>query len=143
MKIVEENKVVKTQDFEQNVVTYLTKTAKHLFITEKGEFFKVLPFENNNETYALVMEFNGETSWGKVLSVKQYVRWYDVNAKSCLKQEIFGNTKVKSIKNFKAMKELMSEMIEHLKIYDMTNINVSNDIRDNIGIILKGMKPKV
>lgn len=86
-----------TEQIKSEVVSYLNKTSNHLFVNEKGEFYKVL-VEGNN---FIVIDGDRVT----VYDIDQYISWYGGNTKCVIKHRLFLGKKLKSIKNFKAMKE--------------------------------------
>jgi len=95
-----------TEQIKSEVVNYLNNTSKHLFVNEKGEFFRVL-VEGNNY---IVM--NGDKA--STYNIDEQVSWYGANAKNVIKHNLFLNRKLKSIKNFKTMKEKVSTIKESI-----------------------------
>jgi len=95
-----------TEQIKSEVVSYLNKTSKHLFVKENGEFYNVI-VEGDN--FILI---NGDKV--TVYNVNDYVTWYGVNAKNAIKHILFLNRKLKSIKNFKVMKDKVSSIKESL-----------------------------
>ncbi len=93
-----------TEQIKSEVVSYLNKTAKHLFVKENGEFYNVI-VEGDN--FILI---NGDKV--TVYNVNDYVTWYGVNAKNTIKHILFLNRKLKSIKNFKVMRDKVSSIKE-------------------------------
>lgn len=93
-----------TEQIKSEVVSYLNNTSKHLFVKENGEFFKVL-VEGNN--YIVINEDKVTT-----YNIDEQISWYGANAKCVIKHNLFLNRKLKSIKNFKTMKEKHSTIKE-------------------------------
>lgn len=85
-----------TEQIKSEVVNYLNNTSKHLFVNEKGEFFRVI-VEGNN--YIVI---NGDRS--STYNIDEQISWYGVNAKNVIKHNLFLNRNLKSIKNFKTMR---------------------------------------
>ena len=93
-----------TEQIKSEVVNYLNNTSKHLFVNEKGEFYKVL-VEGNN---FIVIDGERVTTY----NIDEQVSWYGVNAKCVIKHSLFLNKKLKSIKSFKTIKEKYSRIKE-------------------------------
>lgn len=103
---------------EQEVLAYLHKTSKHLFITETGEaFYKVLPYRKDDEWYYVAIMTDGHetTIWGNKLDY--YIDRYGKNAKNVISSSLFPEhyfSKMKAIPNFKEMKEKMYQVHKDL-----------------------------
>ena len=93
-----------TEQIKSEVVNYLNNTSKHLFVNEKGEFYKVL-VEGNN-----FIVIDGEKV--STFNIDEQVSWYDVNTKNVIKHSLFLNKKLKSIKSFKTIKEKYARIKE-------------------------------
>ena len=93
-----------TEQIKSEGLNYLNKTSIHLFVKENGEFYKVL-VEGDN-----FIIINGDKS--HVYNINDYITWYGVNTKSVIKHVIFLGKKLKSIKNFKSIKEVHSKVKE-------------------------------
>ena len=103
-----------TEQIKSEVVKYLNETSKHLFVTAKDEIYKII-VEGDN-----FIVINGDKV--NVYSINDYVSWYGNNAKCVIKHNLFlipsytypdGNVnKIKSIKNFKTMREKISKIKE-------------------------------
>lgn len=93
-----------TEQIKSEVVSYLNNTSKHLFVNEKGEFYKVL-VEGDNYT---VIEGERVTTY----NINEQVSWYGVNTKNVIKHSLFLNKKLKSIKSFKTIKEKYARIKE-------------------------------
>lgn len=104
------------QDIEQEVLAYLNKTAKHLFVTEDKMFFKVIPFKVDDAWYYAVIRFNGEKCNMYINSVKRQIEWHGKYTKKCIKDELFPqhSDKKTSITNFKLMREKTFEIVKYL-----------------------------
>ena len=92
------------EQIKSEVVNYLNKTSIHLFVKENGDFYKVLV----NGDYFIVI--NGDKV--STYSINDYITWYGNNTKSVIKHLLFLDRKLKSIKNFKTMKEKMNTIKE-------------------------------
>jgi hypothetical protein len=135
---------IDTQVIEQQVLAYLHKTAKHLFISEDSKmFFKVIPINVNGEWYYVTIKFNGDKCYTSINSVKKRIEWNDSKTKRVIQQDLFPQhyDKNTSIPNFKAMRGKTFEIIKYVQ----TNFNGKNEdeIKQGIGKILEGMTPKV
>ena len=103
-----------TEQIKTEVVKYLNETSKHLFVTTKEEFYKVL-VEGDN--YIVI---NGEKV--SVTNVNDMISYYGNNTRCVIKHQLFlipsytypeGNVnKLKSIKNFKTMREKFNKISE-------------------------------
>lgn len=94
---------MKTQEQKrQDVVSYLKKTSKHLFLKENGEFFRVK--EVDGKFKILVNEIPL-----KDIDLDTYMRWYPQDPKQSIKRLLFSNNhKMKSIP-MKALKRLQQK----------------------------------
>jgi len=108
-----------TEQIKTEVVNYLNNTSKHLFVTTKGDFYKVL-VEGNN-----FIVINGDKA--STYDIDQYISWYGANAKCVIKHKLFlipsytslnypatNSNKIRSIKNFKTMNEKISTIKESI-----------------------------
>lgn len=137
---VKKEKVVKTQTNEQKVLNYLNKTSRHLFINDKGEFYKVMPIKVKDKWYAVALTFNGTTVTTMYIDIQKYIGWYDNNVLSIIKHELFYGFSGKAIRNFKLMKEKMLEVNKYLVNNYGTEITVI--INKKLTEILNGLTPK-
>ena len=127
------------QEIELEVLAYLNKTAKHLFITEDKYFFKVIPVKVKDKWYYITMKFNGAKSYTSISDIGKKIEWYGPNTKKVIKDDLFDGKKT-SIPNFKLMKEKTVEIIKYVQSeYDGTN---HDRVREGIGKILDGITPK-
>ena len=98
---------MKTQEqIKSEVLAYLNKTSQHLFQKENGEFYNVLVDGNN------LIVINGDRV--SVYDINKQIEWYGNNTKCVIKHMLFLNKKLKSIKNFKAMKERIKVIKEKI-----------------------------
>jgi hypothetical protein len=105
----------KTQ-MEQEILGYLQKTSKHLFINDKGLLMKVITFKRNDEWHYATLRFNETTAYvsiRKVLSDADY-QYYGNNSKQIVKANLFSDKNLKSIPNFKAARKLTEEITKLL-----------------------------
>ena len=106
-----------TEQIKSEVINYLTKTSNHLFQTTKEEFYKVL-VEGDN--YIVI---NGDKV--SVTNVNDVISYYGNNTKCVIKHQLFlipsytslnypatNSNKLKSIKNFKTMREKFNKISE-------------------------------
>jgi len=130
------------QEIEQEVLAYLNKTAKHLFLTEDKYFFKVMPIKVNDNWYNVIIKFNGDKCFIQINSVKRGIDYYNTNAKNVIKNELFPQhlAPKSTIKNFKLMKE---KMVEVIKLIQTKYTGDDMTIKNGISEILKGVSPKV
>ena len=108
-----------TEQIKSEVINYLTKTSNHLFQTTKEEFYKVL-VEGDN--YIVI---NGDKV--SVTNVNDMISYYGNNTKCVIKHQLFlipsytslnypatNSNKLKSIKNFKTMREKFNKISESI-----------------------------
>lgn len=108
-----------TEQIKSEVVNYLNKTSNHLFVKTNGDFYKVL-VEGDN---FIVIDGNKVN----VYNINEHITWYGNNTKCVIKHKLFlipsytstpypgGNlNKLKSIKNFKTMREKFSKIKESI-----------------------------
>ena len=106
-----------TEQIKSEVINYLTKTSNHLFQTTKEEFYKVL-VEGDN--YIVI---NGDKV--SVTNVNDMISYYGNNTKCVIKHQLFlipsytslnypatNSNKLKSIKNFRTMREKFNKISE-------------------------------
>jgi hypothetical protein len=126
MKTLSNNKI------QEQVLAYLNKTAKHLFITEGNRFYKVVPFKKDDSWKFMTIMFDGETTKVTEYDVDTQIRYYGNDTKNVISNIIFDFWlgKMTAIKNFKEMKSRMYEVYK-----------AAGD-KEKIGEILKGLTPK-
>ena len=108
-----------TEQIKSEVINYLTKTSNHLFQTTKEEFYKVL-VEGDN--YIVI---NGDKV--SVTNINDMINYYGGNSKCVIKHQLFlipsytsvnypatNSNKLKSIKNFKTMREKFNKISESI-----------------------------
>jgi len=109
------------QQIENEVETYLNKTAQHLFVTESGYLYKIIPYRNEGELYYVVITMGkGQVNIriNKAVSDSSY-NYYGNGTLSVVKDVLFPPyTKAKSIPNFKKMRVLVEEIKKELKVSD-------------------------
>jgi hypothetical protein len=93
-----------TEQVKSEVTNYLKITSKRLFIKENGEFFRIVLEGDNYFT------INGNKS--VTYNIDEQISWYGLNTKRVIKDQLFLNRKIKSIINFKTMKEKTSKIKE-------------------------------
>lgn len=93
-----------TEQIKSEVVSYLNTTSKHLFVSENGEFYKVL-VEGSN---FIVINGSRVTTY----NIDEHIGWYGVNTKNVVKHNLFLNKKLKSIKSFKTIKDKYNKIKE-------------------------------
>lgn len=128
-------KTIKKTNVEQEVLNYLNKTAKHLFITDSGDFYKILNYKDKEDgkLKIAIFSFSGVNVQITTLGLEYYINEYGGNAKNVIKNMIFTDyTNVTSIPNFKLMKEKMAEVQKKLESGE----------HDDVPKILNGLEPK-
>lgn len=127
------------QQLEQEVLAYLNKTAKHLFITEDKMFFKVIPVSINDKWYYASIRFNGEKCIVNITDVSKMIAWHHEHVKRVIKDSLFplNYDKKTSIPNFRLMREKTLEIVKYLQ----ANYVGTNDVTVKNGItkILEGI----
>ncbi len=128
-------KTLENTNVEQKVLAYLNRTAKHLFITENGEFYKVLTYKDKQGRWNFTaITFDGEDKCNiRTVGLNYYIAEYGTNAKNVIKGMVFPDWfNTSAIPNFKLMKG---------KMYDVHKKLRSGEHND-IPAILKGVTPK-
>lgn len=107
---------MKTQEqIKSEIISYLTKTSKHLFIVPKGTWsYKENKYIYNYEDYKLfkVIKINDDfyittsdiekTKIEKTkIDIDYYLKYYNNNAKNVIKHQLFLDKGMKSIKSKK------------------------------------------
>ena len=111
------------QEVGQEVLAYLNKTAKHLFITEDKSFFKVIPVRVNEKWYYVTIRFNGETCNMYVGDVAKKIEYHHECARRSIKDDLFpiNYDKKISIPNFKLMREKTLEIVKLFQAHYIGN----------------------
>ncbi len=127
----------------EKIEKYLETASKHLFLTEKGSFFKTFPVKVKGKLYYVAMEFDGLVSNNVYISdVSHHVQVYGNCAKNVISDILFPQhyNKRTSISNFKAMREKTAEIKKFIEEkFDGTN---SQEIRKEVGNMLVGLTVK-
>jgi oligoribonuclease (3'-5' exoribonuclease) len=127
------------QQLEQEVLAYLNKTAKHLFVTEDKMFFKVIPVRINDKWYYTSIRFNGVKCYINITDVSKMIAWHHEHVKRVIKDSLFplNYDKKTSIPNFRLMREKTLEIVKYLT----ANYTGSNDsvVKEGITKILEGI----
>mgnify|MGYP001767380594 CR=1 FL=1 len=127
----------------EKIEKYFETVSKHLFLTEKGKFFKAFPVKVKNKLYYVAMEFDGIDSNNVYISdVDYYVKNYGSCAKNVISNILFPQhyNKKTSIPNFKAMKEKVAEIKKFIEEkFDGTN---AQKIQDEVKKMLVGLTVK-
>jgi hypothetical protein len=151
--------VEKSQIVGQQLLNYFNKTSKHLFINDRGMFFKVLPIKVDGNWYIIKLEFNGETcytSFYKLNDLSPMVKhlinkgMYSSAAKVAVhewKMDLFPKSEYSgigynktAIKNFRLMKGKMLEVIKCVQKNLVENGEITT--KKEISRILEDIKPK-
>lgn len=127
----------------EKIEKYFETVSKHLFLTEKGKFFKAFSVKVKDKLYYVALEFNGVDSNNVHISdVDYYVKNYGNCAKNVISDIIFPQhyNQRTSIPNFKAMKEKVAE----IKKFIEENFNGENnrEIEKEINKMLIGLTVK-
>ena len=99
-----------TEQIKSEVVNYIEKTSKHLFVKENGDFQKAIIINNN----IIIFSIKKDLSDGKfdIYQLDDQIKYYTNNTKCVLKHRIFLNKKLKSIRNFKTINDKLSKIKE-------------------------------
>lgn len=123
------------QQIETQVKNYLEKTSRHLFVTESGYLYKIVPLYKDNKTYyATIMVGNGQL----LINVKEAVTdsqytWYGNNTAHVIKRNVFPEYyKAKSIPYFKRMRDFLDEMNPQIKLDNKANQELAEKFKDKI-----------
>lgn len=103
---------MKTQEQkEQEVLNYFEKTSQHLFITNEGVIFKIIPFKHEDKFYYSKLTINK----GKAtITTREAFKW-GMGLKQHWKHTFFPNDlKIKSIKHFNKFMTIYANLFEHL-----------------------------
>src|ERR1035437_1403323 len=106
-----------TEQIKSEVLSYLNQTSKHLFVNEEDWKKEKLSGERGTcKFYSVLVEGNNfiviDGDRVSVYNIDQYISWYGGNTKCVIKHKLFLNKKLKSIKNFKTMREKISTIKE-------------------------------
>lgn len=116
-----------TDQNRKEVINYLTKTSKHVFIKPKATFKwgdankpGYYEYDYENSTYFKV--FSEDEKWfyiedGKVkdLDIEHYIKYYDSNAMCVISHKLFLDKKMKSIRNTKFVKSQIDQILNPVK----------------------------
>lgn len=92
----------------QEVFNYFDKTSQHLFVTNQGAIFKIIPFKHDGKDYysELVIKKDKLT-----ITTKETFKW-GIGLKQHWKHTLFPDyLKVKSIKHFKRFTTIYSNLL--------------------------------
>lgn len=120
---------------EKEALAYLTKTSKHVFVTESGHLYKIVPFVSEGVNYYATIHIGKDNvviSTKEVLSDRQFA-YYGNNSLNVLKASLFPRyNKAKSIPNFKRMREFVELIMKDLKTDSKSNQELSAKIKDKV-----------
>lgn len=128
------------QEQEREILAYLNKCSKHLFIDENNRFFKVMLIRVGNSWRYVTLTFDDKDVYIKSESVRKMIEWHGNDAKNVIKRELFPMhyNRKSSIPNFKEMKEKMFQIHKLFQVKTETG-----SLEKNIMEVLDGLKPKV
>lgn len=95
-----------TEQIKTDVVNYLNKTSKHLFVDDKGNLFKVI-FDENLGRYITIQGDRVDVSY---ITIDEKIAYYGSNTKCIIKHDLFLNKNLKSVKNFKVMRQTVKQI---------------------------------
>lgn len=120
---------------EKKALAYLTKTSNHVFVTESGYLYKIIPFVSEGTNYYATIYIGKDSvviNTKEVLSDRQFA-YYGNNSLNVLKGLLFPKyDKTKSIPNFKKMREFVALISNDLKVDSKSNKELSDKIKDKI-----------
>lgn len=120
---------------EKEALAYLTKTSNHVFVTESGHLYKIVPFVSEGTNYYATIHIGKDSvviNTKEVLSERQFA-YYGNNSLSVLKSSLFPTyNKTKSIPNFKRMREFVALIMKDLKTDSKSNQELSAKVKDKV-----------
>lgn len=110
------------QEIDTQVVQYLNKAKLHLYVTEKGYLYKILPMEKDGKMYiTTIMIGKDNVMINTSEAVSEYM--YQTNGNgtaNVVKKGLFPDYyKTKSIPNFKRMKNLIEEITGEINLNNL------------------------
>ena len=122
---------MKTQEQKKaEVLNYFHKTSQHLFVTEQGMMFKIIPFEKEGVLYYSKLIIGKDTM---KIETHELFKW-GVRWKSNYKLDLFPDyLNIKSIKHFNKLRTILIQLNGSL-----TPDNVRN--KEVIDKLVKGYK---
>ena len=113
---------MKTQEQKKaEVLNYFHKTSQHLFVTEQGMMFKIIPFEKEGVLYYSKLIIGKDTM---KIETHELFKW-GVRWKSNYKLDLFPDfLNIKSIKHFNKLKWIIALL--GLGEYTLTPNDVNN-----------------
>lgn len=128
--------ILKTKEEVVNQVeTYLNKTANHLFVTESGHLYKVLPLRKDGKLYCVTITMGkGQVVLNISEAVSDYVYQNCGNGTAnVIKNNLFPEYyKAKSIPNFRKMRKLVEEIIPNIKFENNANKELTEKIKERL-----------
>lgn len=119
---------IKIKDWEKRTNEYLNKTSKHLFVHEfnQDRLFKVIPFKCGNKNVVATIKIS-ET---RITVTLKELNYYSASSLIDMKYDFFPTwNKARSIKNFKGIRQLTSEIKEYLENnYDDSNTTENKEV---------------
>jgi hypothetical protein len=121
------------QEIDTQVAQYLNKAKLHLYVTETGYLYKILPMEKDGKMYITTLMIGKENV---IINTSEAVSdyMYKTNGNgtaNVVKKGLFPDYyKTKSIPNFKRMKALIEEIKGEINL----NNNLNKDLIEKIKI---------
>lgn len=117
------------------VESYLNKTTNHLFVTESGYLYKVLPLTKDGKLYTVtIMMGKGQV----LLTINESVsdntyKYYGNATANIVKKSLFPDYyKTKSIPNFRKMRVLVEEIVSEIKYDDNANKTLIDKLKKKL-----------
>lgn len=88
------------EQIKKEIVSYLTKTSQHTFITPNGSYFKVI---KEGDSF---MKYEGDNL--SPIGIDNMIRYYEDNSKCVLKHRLFLDKKMLAVKN-KSIDEILKK----------------------------------
>ncbi len=120
------------QEIITQVEQYLDKTTLHLYVTESGHLYKILPLYNEGKLYiATIMIGKDNVIINTKEAVTDYMyKTYGNGTANVIKKGLFPDYyKTKSIPNFKRFKNLIDEIKADIKFTSIDNKDLINMIK--------------
>lgn len=124
LKNLNKMKTKTKQEIITQVEQYLNKTALHVYVTESGHLYKVLPLYNEGKLYiATIMVGKDSVIINTSEAVTDYMFQNNGNGTAnVIKKGLFPDYyKTKSIPNFKRFKNLIDEIKGNIKFNSVDN----------------------
>ena len=127
-------KIKTKEEILKDVESYLTKTAKHLFVINNGDFYKIETLKVDNKLYYVTILINNEiyVDVKEAVSDRRYATSRNITL-NMIKLELFQKyNKSKSIPYFKKMRLLIKDLLKEIKLDNSLNKELASKFSTNL-----------